>query len=80
MHWKCCKTLELLEAFPPGPPPGTLPLDPTGALKWATGPHAVKLTRAARFDLKTFAQALYPPTSENKSLPLDVAAFCYMYV
>ena len=29
-------------APPPQPPPGALPLDPTGALKRAPGPHAVK--------------------------------------
>ena len=44
----CAKTHELPGAPPPGPPPGALPLDPTGALKRAPGPHAVRLARYAR--------------------------------
>ena len=38
LHWKCCKTLELPGASPPGPPPGALPLDPTGPLSGPLDP------------------------------------------
>ena len=41
----------------PGPPPGALPLDPTGALKRAPGPHAVR--RSTRFALMD--TTLWPP-------------------
>ena len=56
MASKMDKTPELPGALPPGPPLGALPLDPTGALKRAPGPHAVMLTR--------FARSLIPPAPE----------------
>ena len=56
MASKMDKTPELPGALPPGPPPGALPLDPTGALKWVPGPHTVMLTR--------FAPSLIPPALE----------------
>ena len=54
-HWNA---QELPRASPPGSPPGALPLDPTGTLKRAPGPHAAKFARIARFDFLHFAQAL----------------------
>ena len=56
------KNLELPGALPPGPPPEALPLDPTGALKRAPGPHAVRCSaRYARFALMD--TTLWPPQS-----------------
>ena len=37
-------------ALSPGPPPETLLLNPTRALKRGPGPHATRLTRIAPFD------------------------------
>ena len=53
LHWNA---QDLPGASPPGPPPGALPLDPTGALKRAPGPHAARLARIARFDFLHFPQ------------------------
>ena len=41
--FKAVETQELRGALPPWPPPGALPLDPTGALKRAPGPHVVSV-------------------------------------
>ena len=64
-HWNA---QELPGASPPGPPPGALPLDPTGALQRAPGPHAARLARVARFDFLQFAQALCNQWSTQPSL------------
>ena len=58
-HLKVAKTLELPGVLPPGSPPGPLPLDPTGTLKRAPGPHAQR--GSARFALMD--TTLWPPQS-----------------
>ena len=44
-------THELPWPPPPAPPPGALPLDPTGALERAPGPHAVKARALCALEL-----------------------------
>ena len=44
-------THELPGAPPPGPLPGALPLDPTGALERAPGPHTVKARALCALEL-----------------------------
>ena len=44
-------THELPGVPPPEPPPRALPLDPTGALKRAPGPHAVKARALCTLEL-----------------------------
>ena len=51
----------------PGHLPGALPLHPTEALKWASGPHVVKLER---FDFILLRKHFTLAPSENKSPPL----------
>ena len=41
----------------PGPPPGALLVEPTGALERAPGPHAVK--RSARYARSAFQDTIY---------------------
>ena len=47
--------LEFPGALPSGPPPGALPLDPTGAHKRAPGPPRRETLRSLRFT------TLWPP-------------------